>query len=202
MGREHIIRRIQQDAEAEVRSVMESAREEAATVRAAAETEAEQVWQQVIAAGKKTGELETARIHAQAQQKARETLRHAREEVIRDCFLSAEEELALIRETVAYPAILGHLISTAVQQVGGDMVVLSAARRDHDLVREYIRAHGSSSPEIHLSPEDIPAMGGVIVRSGTGHVAVNNTFEERLGQMRDDLVFEVARFLSGNGGGT
>ena len=201
MSRETIIRRIRQDAEAEVQALMESAQEEAGTARAAAAAEAEQVRERAVIAGKKAVDLEIARIYAQANLDAREILRHAREEMIRECFHAADQELARVRETAAYPAILGHLISNATEQVGGNQVVISAARRDHALVREYIRARGASSPEIRISGEDVATLGGVIVRSGTGHVAVNNTFEERLGQMRNELVFELARFLSSGSGG-
>lgn len=197
MSMDTIIRRIRDDADREARSVIESARQEAASARAAAAVRAEEARQQAVLEGKKRADLETAQRQAQALLDARETIRHAREDIIRECFHAAGEELARIRRTPSYPRILAQLITAAVEQVGDGSVSISAARQDHALLRDYISARGGSVPEIHISGEDVATMGGVIVRSGTGHVAVNNTFEERLGQMRSGLVFELARFLSG-----
>lgn len=197
MSIEKIMARIVQDAEERAKEIAESAKIEAEAVWAAAAAEAGRVRQQAVASGRKEVDRETARIRAQAEMVSREFIRHAREEIVEECFLAAEQELARVRDSAVYRDVVERLLENGVGHIGGDLVEVLSSRKDHDLIREIVLKRSTIHPEVRISGEDITTAGGVIVRSGTGHVEVDNTFEERLGQLRSGLLFEVARVLEG-----
>jgi V/A-type H+-transporting ATPase subunit E len=201
MSMEKIMGKILQDADAEAKAVIEAAEREADLVRAAAVAEAGKVQQHAIASGRKEVDLETARIRAQAEMASRKLLRRAREEVVAECFAAAEQELARVRASPQYGDILVRLMESAVAQIGGESVALLTSSQDQELVRGLAAARGAALPVLSISDEEIATAGGVIVRSATGHVEVENTFEERLLQLRSELLFAVARVLEGKEGG-
>lgn len=197
MGIDTIISRIAGEAGEEAGRIKRRAEEEARSVIADAETEGESEYRRIVAEGRREIRSLTRRILAQASIDARRMIREEKEKEIAACFAEAEKCLQRIAQSGEYRALLNHLIAGGIEELGTAEAVVVATERDHDLVAEIIAGLGEGARGVHLNPECAITAGGVILRTRSGSITVNNTFEARIERFRDDLSFEVARILYG-----
>ncbi len=191
-----IIERIKEDADKEAAAILEEAKKEAAAILEEAKRKAEQRRSDIIARGEKEAELLRQRIVANAKLKARKSGLDAKEELISAVFKEAEKELGKVASTDKYMDILRELIREGVASVGEDAEVVGR-KEDEKLLKGGLLEDLSKElgVKITLSPEKIESIGGVIVRSKSGKVEVNNTFETRMQRMQDTLRSEIAKIL-------
>jgi V/A-type H+-transporting ATPase subunit E len=195
MSVDAIVERIRADAEEEARKVRERAEEEASSIIAAASREAEDEYSRVLGEGRRETRMLTSRILAQASIDARRLVREEKERGLAFCFAEAEKALHRLTQSGEYRQVLKNLMTGGVRELGADEIILVATERDHDLVADIITELGAETPRVALKPECAITAGGVILRSKSGKVTVNNTFEARMERFQDDLVFSVARIL-------
>ena len=191
-----IIERIKEDADKEAAAILEEAKKEAAAILEEAKRKAEQRRSDIIVRGEKEAELLRQRIVANAKLKARKSGLDAKEELISAVFKEAEKELGKVASTDKYMDILRELIREGVASVGEDAEVVGR-KEDEKLLKGGLLEDLSKElgVKITLSPEKIESIGGVIVRSKSGKVEVNNTFETRMQRMQDTLRSEIAKIL-------
>jgi V/A-type H+-transporting ATPase subunit E len=197
MSADAIIERIRADAEEEARRIRDRAEDEARSIIAAAGREGEEEYSRVLGEGRRETRVLTGRILAQASIDARRLVREEKEKGVASCFAEAEKALHRLAQSGEYRQILKNLIAGGLRELGADEIVLVATERDHDLVAGIITEPGAEAPRITLNPECAITAGGVILRSKSGKVTVNNTFEARMERFQDDLIFSIARILYG-----
>lgn len=201
MSGELIIKRILNEAEAEKIKIEKEADTSIALIRADGRVKAEQRYSEMLNSAKKERELITNRILAQARLKAREKKRAAREDMISLCFDQAEEELRRIRHSEKYPAILEYLLENGIHELGETRVVLDICPQDGNIIQEIIKKCEKKGYHLVISPEPVVSEGGLIIRSGTRSIHVNNTFEARMQRYRKEILYEVAGVLANQDAG-
>ena len=196
MAIETIIARIESDAEEEAQRIREETKQEIGRILSEAGKTAEERHSGIIARGEQEIKTITGRILSQARMDARHMLREAKERGISDCFSEAEKSLTHITQTTRYETILRDLIRDAIDELGAEDAVIISTERDREIVRKILPETGK---KISIGTECAIAIGGVIVRSRSGSVTVNNTFDVRLERQRDGLVYELSRILYESG---
>jgi V/A-type H+-transporting ATPase subunit E len=193
---ERIIERIREDAATEADAIVAEAEKEAEGILKEAKEKAEERRKEILSKGEKEAELLRQRIVANAKLQARKSGLDAKEKLIQATFSEAEKELSKVASTEDYREILRRLIAEGVSSVGEAAEVI-AREEDKGLISKgLLKDLGKQfGVEITLAPESIESMGGVIVRSKTGRVEVNNTFETRMLRMQDELRSKIAKIL-------
>ncbi len=195
---EKIVKKINEDAEAEASKILQDARAQAEEVKKEAEAEADEIYKEIISRYEREAEQEKQRIVANAKLKARKAVLDAREEVIKAAFAEAERKLKELPKK-EYKEILEKLILEAVEAIGGDEVVLTRKEDSRTISSTLLKKLSEETGfEITKAKEHITAIGGVVVRSSDGKIEVDNTFETRLERFKDDLRRDVAEVLFGS----
>lgn len=201
MSGELIIKRILDEAEAEKKQIEKEMDISIALIQADGRAKAEQKYSEMMNSAKKERELIINRILAQARLKAREKKRAAREDMISLCFDQAKEDLRRIRHSEKYPAILEYLLENGIHELGEARIVLDICPEDGNIIQEIIKKFEKKGYHMVISPEPVISEGGLIIRSGTRSIHVNNTFEARMQRYRKEILYEVAGVLANQDAG-
>lgn len=199
---EKIISKITESAKASADEVIAEGKEKADKILADAGARADEIKANIIKEGQRQSEQEKKRIIADAKIKAKRVKLDAREEVIKEAFAQAMEELNDV-DKAKYEAFL---VSTAKQSSidigGGDVELL--VRTEDKAILEPKLAEMSKDVTVAIGLEtsvsvagDTINQPGVVARADGGRVEVSNTFESRTERMRSGLRTEVAKVLFG-----
>jgi V/A-type H+-transporting ATPase subunit E len=194
-GVDKIISKIESDAKAEAQRIKADARQEAKRILDDARERGEREHSKILGRGKKDIDTLVNRIKSGARIDARRTVIGTKNQVISRCFAEAREALSKLTNTKKYENVLRNLITDGAKLVGNDVILLSN-KKDKHIVRKVI----SSMPKgakISVGKESIDTMGGVAVKSKSGDVMVNNTFEARLERQKNELRYEISKILCG-----
>lgn len=191
-----IIKKISEKSDAEADEILKEARVRADEIISEAQKKASEIKMEIVEKGERDSERERQRIIANAKLQSRKARLEAQEDVIREAFERAENELKKITQSNKYPSVLASLIKEAQGAVEGDVEVL--VRKDDlgILTKEYLNKLSEDTKSlVELSQDYIDTVGGAIVRSKNGKVEVNNTIEMRRERMRGELRPKVAQTL-------
>jgi len=132
---------------------------------------------------------------AEVQQEERRTLMNRREDAVKSVFEAAVQDLAVVNDQPARRELLVTLVGEGIRTLGTDAVRVRFNAGEQALAR------GSEFPKeidgvpITIDDETIDNCGGPVVSDMSGRVVFENTFEARLGRMRDVLRAQVAKIL-------
>lgn len=191
-----ITKKISEKSDAEADEILKEARVRADEIISEAQKKASEIKMEIVEKGERDSERERQRIIANAKLQSRKARLEAQEDVIREAFERAENELKKITQSNKYPSVLASLIKEAQGAVEGDVEVL--VRKDDlgILTKEYLNKLSEDTKSlVELSQDYIDTVGGAIVRSKDGKVEVNNTIEMRRERMRGELRPKVAQTL-------
>lgn len=191
-----ITKKISEKSDAEADEILKEARVRADEIISEAQKKASEIKMEIVEKGERDSERERQRIIANAKLQSRKARLEAQEDVIREAFERAENELKKITQSNKYPSVLASLIKEAQGAVEGDVEVL--VRKDDlgILTKEYLNKLSEDTKSlVELSQDYIDTVGGAIVRSKNGKVEVNNTIEMRRERMRGELRPKVAQTL-------
>jgi V/A-type H+-transporting ATPase subunit E len=210
-GVDKIISHIDANADREISEVLQKAKEEAGSIKKAAQQKAEAEAQKILSQGKRTAILEGQRIIAETKLKVRREKMDAQEEAIAASFEDATKFLGELAEKgeqdkLVYKDIMFSLVAAACEIVAGDKVELAFNKRDRSKFDEKMmgKLHGfvrkRTGRDISLSPAKaaIPCLGGVIVRDLEKQVEVDNTLEAKLNRLKESIRVDVAKLLFGD----
>lgn len=197
MGVEKIIDRINADVNSEIHQIKTKTGEEVLAIASRAEKDADDEYNRILSDGRREIRASVRKILAQASLDARQIIREEREKGISLCFFEAEKSLNYLTGASEYRTILKNLILSGIKELGIDEIVLVSTERDRSLIAPIITDIQDNSLSITLQPECAITMGGVILKSKSGKITLNNTFEARMERLRNDLVFGIARLLHG-----
>jgi len=201
MGAAEIVNRIREEGEKERERILNEAKERAKKIIEDAKAEAERSKKRAMEEEERRAETEKRRIIQTARLEARRKKWIAQEEMIKEVMNKAVEKIKEVKEKgfgeYKYDEILRNLIKvSAMSAGGGDLeVILSEedarfiSKKDLDKISKDLGA------SLTLSEERVKSIGGVIVRTKDGRIAVNNTFEKRLERLSDAIRDKVAAIM-------
>lgn len=190
MGIDKIIAKIKSDANAEVQRIEVEAKQEVDKILAEADKKGKQEYANIVERGKRDIEAIGNRIKSGARMGARRITMEARGQGISRCFTEAVKSLSDL--TKKYETVLKRLVVDGIEVIGLDEVIIMSAERDHAIVKKVV---SSMSDKVVMGKESIDAIGGVIIKSSSGDVTVNNTFEAILERQKNDLRYGVSKIL-------
>ncbi|MHC1579473.1 MAG: V-type ATP synthase subunit E [Candidatus Alkanophagales archaeon] len=207
MGAAEIVNRIREEGEKERERILNEARERARKIIEDARAEAERSKRRVVEEEERRAETEKQRIIQTARLEARRKKWVAQEEMIREVMNRAVERIKEVKEKgfggYGYDEILRNLIRVSAMSAGGGDLEVVLSEEDARLISkedldEISKDVGAS---LTLSEERVKSIGGVIVRTKDGRIAVNNTFEKRLERLSDAIRDRVAEIMFKGGAG-
>jgi vacuolar-type H+-ATPase subunit E/Vma4 len=195
-GVDRIISRISEDADREVDQIRTEAQQEADRILNDGRMAADAEYQRIIEHGEREIREITSQISSQARIVARNNVRTEKEKGIRRCFAEAEKTLQYLTQTKEYERVLHNFIREGIQEIGTRDVSIISTERDRPIEKILTRFKG---PEINpcVSHECAITSGGVIIRSSSGILSIDNTFEARTERMKKHLIFDISKILYG-----
>ncbi len=188
--------------------IRRAARQEALELQAAAGRDAQQVQEQansaaerlraeILAAVDKELAEERRRRLAQAALAAQREHLMAREELLELVWAEAERELRLLPNQPTYGAVLRRLALAAAQVLGLETVVLAADPVGHNLLTQMELAEWSEAAQAHFVCAEAPATiwGGLLAWDEGVRRQVDGSFATRLTLARSELREQVALVL-------
>ncbi|KQC04339.1 MAG: hypothetical protein APR53_10890 [Methanoculleus sp. SDB] len=197
MSLETIISRIDADTDSEIQSIQSECEKKVRAIVADARKTADAEYARILADGKREIRAAVKKILSQASMDARRIVRVEREAGISHCFMEAEKALTVLVGTSGYRQVLENLIQSGLAELGAEEVSVVCTERDRTLVAALLKDLSGRAPPLTLLSECAIAGGGVILRSKSGKITLNNTFEARMERMQDDLLFGIAKILYG-----
>ena len=190
-GIEKIIDRISGDAQAEIDSVLNRAKAEAAEITAKYEAQAQAEAEDILARGKRAAAEREERLVSVAQLECRKGQLAAKQEVIDASFkLALEKLLALPQEQ--YVALLAKLAVQAAPSGQGELI-FSQADRARVGKAVVLAANEKLNGSLTLAEETRPMNGGFILSDG--RVEVNCSFETLVRLQKAELTGKVTGVL-------
>ncbi len=194
---QNIIDKIMDDAQKKAKEIEDKAKEEKNSILAEAKEKGEKTKTEILANAEKKANAEKDRIVADARVRARKATLKAGEEVIEEAFVKAMQEIEKATATKGYQKTLKRLIQESISLVGKGCVELVLTSHDKKLLKaEDLEGMG----DVRISSDELPGMGGVIVRTVDGTVEIDNTIETRMQRGKSDLRKKVAAVLFAEGG--
>ncbi|UZE91943.1 MAG: V-type ATP synthase subunit E [Methanosarcinales archaeon] len=195
-GIDKIISKIESDAKVEMQHIKADAMQEAKKILDEARRQGEQEHTKIIERGKKDIDTSVNRIQSGARIDAMRTVIGAKDQVISRCFAEAREALSKLANTKKYENILRDSIDDGAKLIGNDVILL-CNKKDKRAIKKVISGMPKKGLKISVGKEDIDTIGGVVVKSKSGDVIVNNTFEAILERQSNELRHEISRILYG-----
>ncbi|MBU7016493.1 MAG: hypothetical protein HXS44_03215 [Theionarchaea archaeon] len=188
MGIEDIKKKILQDAAQEKEEILAEARKKAKEIREEGERTAEKRKEAIILKANQEATDERHTVLTMERLEARKVLLTEKQKVIEKAFEKALEMLSTHPE---YSEIMETLLLDVAR--GGEELILSPRDRE-SLGNGFLKkVNKNLSPTLTLSKETRKMAGGFILR--TPEMEINESFEERIRALRDEIEAEVARRL-------
>jgi V/A-type H+/Na+-transporting ATPase subunit E len=199
MSIEKIIARMRSDVEREIARIEAEAKEQADRILVEAKRRAEEEYLEIVKIGEKETDLAIKRMRSQAHMDAHDTVRAAKQRCISESFERATRVLHDLPRSTEFEAIQKGLIEEGLAGVGATTATIVASERDRPLVERLVSGIVEDGKNVSLAPEYADCIGGVIVRSSSGRMTVNNTFEARMERERERLIHDISKILFGDG---
>lgn len=194
MALEDIIKRIKDDARAEVARIEEDARHQRQEILEKARQEAEGFEQKLMEEVRKKAAQQRERVISMARLELRKTLLQKKQEGIEEAFSRATKKLMNLKRE-DYLALLKRLLLRATES-GDEEIIVSESHRSmvsDDFLSQVNKEIGGG--KLRLSKESREMGGGFILRKGRREI--NYSLEMILKDLKDELEPEVARILFG-----
>jgi V/A-type H+-transporting ATPase subunit E len=190
-------------------AIMTEATEEANTILAEAQAQAESINQQAQAQAdaereailqRAREETETLRRHtvATAQLEAQTLRLKRREQLLERAFADARRQLGSVPQWPDYVQIARRLVREAVEQLGADELVVRADEETRRVLGDETLAEIGRELGVRLRVgEPLARSTGVVLETPDGHLRYDNTLETRLARVWDALRTPVFHALMG-----
>lgn len=199
MGIETIIAKIKKDADEDVLCIITEAKGEGRRILADADMAADEEFKKIIAEGELEIKANTAGILSQARMDSQQVIREEKERGISICFAEVEKNLSYIKQSPEYKTILKNLVMEGINELGTDEITIISLDNDREAICNLIPELCEKGKIITAGHECAVTIGGVILKSKSGHVTLDNTFEARLKRQKNTLMFDASKILYGGG---
>jgi V/A-type H+-transporting ATPase subunit E len=202
-GTEKIVSSIMSDAQIKAGSILGEAEKESNSILEESQKEALMEKEKILEDAKKLSNMKYQQIISEAKMNSRRMELEAREEVIEEAFKRARGKLEEIAssKTNEYKESLKKIITEASMEIGGGELIVLLKESDASKIKDSI---ASIESEVTTKTgidstltigENIPTIGGAIVKTKNGEIEVNNTLESRMQRFKKTLRSEVAAVL-------
>ncbi|MGD2107202.1 MAG: V-type ATP synthase subunit E family protein, partial [Nitrosopumilaceae archaeon] len=155
----------------------------------------EQEYDQIINDGKKEADKIEKQIMGSADLEARNKQLTTIEESIAKVFSKAIDEIANTDRSADYSNLIKSLLDESTKILGTTEIVVSTNTKDKEIVQSML----SQYPGSELSPEPIPCLGGVKVKSKDGSMTFDNTVDAKIERLKPLIRKDIAtQFGVGN----
>ncbi len=181
------VEQIQQDAKAEADAIWQRARDQAESERRA-----------VLEKAKQEAERVRSQFVATSQLKARTLELGRREKLLDDVFKAAREQLTSIQKEKNYEEIVAQLLREGISQLNVDKAKVRADKQTQKILEQGVIAKVSKELKAEITIDKPLEEGtGLIVEAAEGRLKYDNTFENRLDHIQNELRSPVYQKLMG-----
>jgi len=199
MGIETIIAKIKKDADEDVLCIITEAKGEVRRILADADLAADEEFKKIIAEGELEIKANTTGILSQERMDSQRVIREEKERGISICFAEVEKNLSYIKQSPEYKTILKNLVMDGINELDTDEITIISLDNDRESICDLIPELCEKGKIITAGHECAVTIGGVILKSKSGHVTLDNTFEARLKRQKNTLMFDASKILYGGG---
>ena len=202
-GKEKIVSSIMSDAQIKTEAILAKAEKEKESILSEGEVQAVVEKERILETAEKQAKMRYQQIISEAKMNSRRMELEAREEMIEEAFNKAEEKLTEIASSDAaeYKTSLQKMITEAGVEIGGgDLVVLvkesdvTKVKDSLPSIEKEITDKINTTTKLEMG-ENIPTIGGTVLKTKNGEIEVNNTIEARMQRFKKSLRSEVAGIL-------
>jgi len=184
MSAEAIIKKIQTDAEIEIKQIQKKTKERIDEILKEYGKKTKELEQEITEKGKKEIEnMQKIKI-SQANQELKRQIMNVKEELIETCFEKAMDELKQLDDK-KYHVFIQSLIDEGKKQIKGVFTIKTSRPIDKKIAEE---------KNISLSGT-VQASGGIILISENGNLMIDNTFEGILKRRKQEIRVKVGKIL-------
>jgi V/A-type H+-transporting ATPase subunit E len=183
---ENIIKKIEEETQAEVNKILQEANSNVTSLQQEANKTLSDKLNHIKNEGDKRITI-MRNIHlSEARRVSRRTTLRAKEDLIDECFRQAREKLK---------ELTGEEYKTVIVRLINDSLPLINNKGSVTLTREEDRSILTQFPNLTINSKVIPGLGGLLLESADGKIVVDNTFEAILERQKEDIRTEVANIL-------
>lgn len=202
-GAEKIVSHIISDAQSKADIIIQKAQEETKTILEEGDKKAQFEGEKILESAEKQAQMKYQQLISEAKMNSRRKELEAREELIEESFAKAGAELERIASTSSeeYVASLKNVVSEAATEIGGGELVVLLKEEDISKIKDEIKdiekdiTDKTGQKTTFEIGETIKTIGGVVVKTKSGEIEVNNTIEARMLRFKKALRSEVAKVL-------
>lgn len=202
-GKEKIVSSIMSDAQIKAEAILAKAEKEKESILSEGEVQAVVEKERILETAEKQAKMRYQQIISEAKMNSRRMELEAREEMIEEAFKKAEEKLTEIASSDAaeYKTSLQKMITEAGVEIGGGDLVVLVKESDVTKVKDSLPSIEKEITDKINTPtklemgENIPTIGGTVLKTKNGEIEVNNTIEARMQRFKKSLRSEVAGIL-------
>lgn len=190
MALEDIFRALEEQAEAETKTILDSAKAQAKAITKEADEEADTIKRRKLEQVDAALNLKTAQIVNAARLDNKKKVAALKDEATNDVFGDALKAMGSVRGSSDYATMFRALLEEAMASMGDDVEVV-VDPRDEKLAKKVLSDLGAN----HAVKTDVTTAGGVLVRASAGRVVRRNTFEDRMEKLRRIAQSQIAEIL-------
>jgi len=195
MSVETIIKRIREEAEAEIRTIRAEEACDVGAIRDQAAQKAEDAYNHRLAEGRREIRQLIASQESRTRIEAKRKVREVREEMLRQCFADVSAYLKTIRTRPEYPAFVHAMLTESAKNLGQSDIAVKVHPDDRILAAEIISRVNQDGFLLFLSDEPIDTGGGVICERISDLVVIDNTVEVRFVRLEREMIVAASRIL-------
>lgn len=190
MAIEDILKALEDQAQADIDSVMTEAEEHAKLIISEAEDEARRVHDHYTHQVEKVAESKATKSVNAAKLESKMIVSASKGDGLQSVFDVARERLAAIHDSSDYAVLFEALAREAFAGLEGDLVV-HVGSADVGLAHDVVASAGVLATVLG----DLESAGGLVVEADGGRIIRRNTLEDRLDRARQLTESEVAKVL-------
>jgi vacuolar-type H+-ATPase subunit E/Vma4 len=184
MSAEAIIKKIQTDADKEIKQIQKNTKGKIDGILEEHRKKTKELEQDITEKGKKEIEnMQKIRI-SQANQEVKRQIMNVKEELIETCFEKATDDLKRL-DNEKYRTFIQTLIDEGKKQIKGSFTIKTSRPIDKKIAEE---------KNISISGT-VQASGGIILISEKGNLIIDNTFEGILTRRKQEIRVQVGKLL-------
>ncbi|RLF36867.1 MAG: hypothetical protein DRM99_01835 [Thermoplasmata archaeon] len=184
MSAEKIIEQIKKDSEKEIKQIQLDAEKQRKEIITQAKKEGEAKARKILENGKKTIENQKKIQISKANQESKKEIMKAKEELIEECFIKAQQKLSQIKGK-EYETLVKKLIKEGVEKLGKNCTIIASREVDKKIAEQQgLKVAGKTD-----------AAGGVILKSADGKITLDYTLDGILKREKQKIRIKVGKLL-------
>ena len=197
---EKLSREILQQAESEAATLISEAKSKAEEIKKRAQEEAASEKNRIISQAKRDSDRIRSQAVATTQLKSRTMELEAREKLLTQVLTEAMHKLPTVQQWNDYDAIVEKLALEAIAQIGSKKIIIHADKITNKILADSVlkKINSKFEGEVELGAP-LQKGTGLIVATENEHLNFDNSLENRLSRLENELRSPVYHLLMGEG---